>query len=351
MGDIKLSICIATLNRGPFIGETLESIVQQATDQVEIVVLDGGSSDDTEEIVLAWRQQFPRLSYCRQQTNGGVDQDFARAVELARGEYCWLFSDDDILKQGAIGAVLNAIRGAYDLVIVNAEIRNADLSEVLQSRRLNLAANRTYAPEESDRLLADAGDYLSFIGCVVIKRQLWISREKEKYFGSCFVHVGVIFQSRLSEGAHIIAEPFIAIRFGNAMWLGKFFEIWMFKWPRLIWSFTQYPDSVKVHVCAKEPWRKMRTLLLFRAIGSYTDGIYQKWLAKRIDSWWVRMVARAIALCPGFLANLFAIVYYRLFCRRPGRLLVILNLQNSPFHFRKKPRKRSGELVPPISSV
>ncbi len=40
----RLTICIPTLNRGSFIGATLESIVSQATDEVEILVMDGGSN-------------------------------------------------------------------------------------------------------------------------------------------------------------------------------------------------------------------------------------------------------------------------------------------------------------------
>ena len=42
-----LSICIATYNRADFIGETLDSIIRQLTDEVEIVVVDGASTDAT----------------------------------------------------------------------------------------------------------------------------------------------------------------------------------------------------------------------------------------------------------------------------------------------------------------
>jgi predicted GTPase len=42
LSDIRLSVCIPTYNFGRFIGETIDSIVRQATEEVEIVVLDGG---------------------------------------------------------------------------------------------------------------------------------------------------------------------------------------------------------------------------------------------------------------------------------------------------------------------
>src|SRR6266403_391920 len=197
MHKIKLSVCIATLNRGNLIGVTFESIIGQVTEQVEIVVLDGGSTDNTGEVVRRYQAAFPRLRYFPQSVNMGVDQDFAKAVDLSQGEYCWLFSDDDLMKPGAIQAVLDAIKGQYGLIIANAEVRNADLAKELELQRLPLSADRVYRSDESHQLLADVGDYLTFIGGVIIKRQLWNAREKQKYFGSFFVHAGVIFQSPL----------------------------------------------------------------------------------------------------------------------------------------------------------
>ena len=72
MSAPRLSICIATLNRGAFIGETLESIVSQAANEVEIVVVDGASTDNTEDIVRSYAARFPRLRYLRLENKGGV---------------------------------------------------------------------------------------------------------------------------------------------------------------------------------------------------------------------------------------------------------------------------------------
>jgi abequosyltransferase len=293
-------------------------------------VLDGGSTDNTEEIIRRFQERFPRLRYFRQASKMGLDHDFAEAVRLASGEYCWLFSDDDVLKSGAIQTVLGAMEGQYALIIANAEIRNADLSRVLEPRKLLLTADRRYRPDESDRLLADCGRYLSFIGCVVIKKEVWDAREKQKYFGSYFMHVGVIFQSLLPQDALAIAEPLISIRYGNAMWFSKYFEIWMFKWPGVIWSFTQYPDSVKAKVCPKEPWRNIARLLVHRAKGAYTTSSYAEWLEPRLTSSWTRVISKAVAHFPGRIANFLGYVYYSVFSRNSARLLLIVDMVNSP---------------------
>jgi glycosyltransferase involved in cell wall biosynthesis len=345
--NIKLSICIATRNRAKFIGATLESILVQATDDVEIVVLDGASTDNTEEVVRRYQARFAKLRYVRQDTNLGIDRDFARAVDLARGDYCWLFCDDDLFKPDAIQAVLEAIELDYALIVADSEIRNADLSRLLQYKKVQLTTNRVYKSNENDLLLADAGDYLSFIGGVIIKRRLWTEREKEPYFDSYFIHVGVIFQKPLPGDALVLAEPLVLIRYANASWLGKYFEIWMFKWPNLIWSFTDLSDSLKRRVCLKEPWRSPKKLLHLRAKGLYTEKEYAELLKPRLGSRWARFVSKTIAHFPGRLANLLAFLYYSIFCRASGRLLVLLDLENSPFCFWKlPPRRRSSAKVP-----
>ena len=212
----KLSICIATLNRGAFIGQTLESIVSQVTDEVEIVIVDGASTDNTPEVVASFAARFPRLNYIRLPQKGGVDRDYDRTVVAAQGEYCWLMSDDDLLKPGALAAVLAVVAQGYSLIVVNAEVRGPDLVEMVEPSRLTLTADRIYPPAAAEQLLADTATYMSFIGSVVIRRDAWLSRERERYFGLEFIHMGVIHQAPLPGAALALAPPWIIIRHGNA---------------------------------------------------------------------------------------------------------------------------------------
>jgi len=332
MSDLKLSICIATLNRAALIGVTLDSIISQATDDVEIVVVDGASTDNTKEVIRLYQQRFPRLRYYRLDAKGGVDQDYCKAVELAQGEYCWLFSDDDILKPGAIQAVLRETRRNYGLIIVNAEVRNADLSGILKKTRLQIEADHVYHPADRVRLFIDIADYLSYIGCIVIKRKVWNMREKERYFGTVFVHVGVIFQSPLPEDTLVIVEPLISIRYGNALWTPKSFEISLFKWPELIWSFADYPESVKQQVCVRNPWQRLWTLLVYRARGAFSIREYQTWIEPQlVSSWWFKFAAQIIARLSGFGLN--AIISFYAYVRQ--RSLLLVDLQSSPFYYRR----------------
>ncbi|WP_298930586.1 glycosyltransferase [uncultured Ramlibacter sp.] len=278
---MKLSMCIATFNRAGFIGQTLDSILPQLTSEVELVVVDGASTDGTADVVAAYRSQYPSLVYHREKENSGFDRDVDKAVTYARGQYCWLMSDDDILADDAIATVLKSLADGPALVVVNAEVRSKDLSKCLKERQLNVGADQEFAAEEQANLFAVTTNYLSFFGAVVIQRDRWLARERAPYFGSMFIHVGVIFQSPSIGRAKLIARPLIKIRYANAMWTARAFEIWAAKWPRLIWSFDQFSTTSRAGVTQRYPATSLKLLLHYRALGAYGPGEYRSLLAGR----------------------------------------------------------------------
>lgn len=340
---MRLSICIATYNRCEFIGETLDSILPQLTDGVELLVVDGASTDQTEAVLTAYQAREPRLRYVRLPAKGGVDQDYDKTVSLAAGDYCWLFSDDDLLKPGAVAEVLRRIEAAPSLVIVNAEARSADLSALQQERVHPEIDDVRYAPEDNERLFVDAATYLRFIGGVVIQRSVWLARARERYYGSAFIHVGVIFQAPLPGDAIVIAKPWIIIRYGNASWTGRAFEIWMIQWPRLVWSFEQFSSASRRAITRREPWRSPMTLFLNRAVAAYSVRIYrdkyERLLARRRERW----LAEAIARIPGPLANFLADVLFKFF--RPADKLFRVNLRQNAHDYRRWLATRFGRRV------
>lgn len=327
-----LTIAISTRNRADFIERTLDSILAQLPANAELLILDGASNDRTPEVARAYQARHPSVRYVRLDTNGGVDRDYDRAVELSSGEYCWLMTDDDLLLEGAVDAVLAAISGKPSLVVVNAEVRNADLTKVVEERRLAFTSDRVYAGAELDRMFSEVAHYLSFIGCVVIRKSIWMSREREPYFGSLFVHMGVIFQQPFPHSVVVLARPLIAIRYGNAQWRGRQFEIWMFKWPGLVWSFPLISAEAKSAVIQREPWRKAAKLLLFRARGAYSRCEYTTWIRPRARSLAERLRLAGVLLVPGPVANALGLVYTS-FKKDPGMLRI--ELQDSRYHYRR----------------
>lgn len=336
-----LSICIPTLNRGSVIGETLATIVRQADPaEVELVIVDGGSTDDTAAVVAGFQRDFPSLRYVRanaaeeaagapKPSNAGFDRDCSLAVELARGSYCWLLSDDDLLKEGAVARVLAAIREGWALVVVNAEVRNADFSAVVTPSQLSFTEDRAYEPtrEGRNRFMAEVGPYLSFLGGVVIRRDEWMSRDRERYFGSGFVHVGVIFQRPFTAPVCAIGEPLVMIRYGTGAWGSRGFEIWAVRWAELIWSFADYDAAAKGAVTRERPWGRPSILLLYRAKGWYSTKEYRAFVRPRLTSARDRLVAGAIARLPARATNRLMAAYLR--HRRPELRVALADVENA----------------------
>jgi len=341
MTQFKLSVCIATRNRADFIGETLRSIADQAPDDVEIVVLDGASTDSTPSVIAQVQAGFPRLRYVRQEKNGGVDRDYDAAVRHAEGEYCWLMSDDDVLKPDAVRKVLDAVAKGYSLVVVNAELCNLDLTELIDASRLQFDADRIYEAGEFDRLFDETSAYLGYIGAVVIRRDLWMAREREPYFGSYFIHEGVIFQRPLPGPSLAIAEPLISVRFGNTQWRPREFEIRMIRWPDLVSSFSAVSEDVRRRQYPAMPWRSLKSLFFYRAKGTYDLGDYRRWVRPRVHKLRDRARAFAVACFPGPLANLVGLVY----CRLPYRdsNVHLLDMKASRFFYRNWFKKAPGQ--------
>jgi len=326
------------MNRGPFIGDTLDSILSQAGDETEVVILDGASTDNTREVVEHYSRNHKNIKYVYQDKACGVDRDFSHTVELASGKYCWMMCDDDFLKPGAIKTVLEHIKDDYGLILVNSEVRDPQMGAVIHEKILDISEDGAYEPKDNQAFFVDNANYLSFIGCVVIKKEIWDRRDKEPFFGTEFVHVGVIFQKLLQENILVVSTPYIAIRAGNAQWTPKGFDIWFYKWPRLIWSFDGYPEEAKAKICHKEPYRKVISLLHARAQGALTREVLQNFRSKNNLDVSETKLMDFISVLPGTLINCMGMLYFK-FVNKSG--LGLFYLKNSKCYYKNILNKKS----------
>lgn len=87
-----VSVIVPTYNYGRFLPDALRSIEAQGVRDLEIVVVDDGSTDDTPEILAHWQDR--RLVAVRQ-PNAGISAARAAGLRLARGRFiAWLDADD-----------------------------------------------------------------------------------------------------------------------------------------------------------------------------------------------------------------------------------------------------------------
>lgn len=105
MNEIKLSICVPTYNRGEILKKTLEGITSQNLDNIEIVISDNASEDETLKIVSDF--QSLGVKYFRNNQNYGAVYNIIKALELGSGEYVVLSSDEDIPALNNIISILD----------------------------------------------------------------------------------------------------------------------------------------------------------------------------------------------------------------------------------------------------
>lgn len=97
-----LSVLVAACNVASYIEATIRSVLSQADADVELLVVDDASSDDTAARVARLATVDPRVRLLRNARNQGVARTRARLVGAARGDYAWFVDGDDLLAPGAI---------------------------------------------------------------------------------------------------------------------------------------------------------------------------------------------------------------------------------------------------------
>lgn len=227
---VKLSICIPTYNFGKFIVQTLESIIIQLKDNMEIVVLDGGSTDNTEEICLQFQKKFPQIRYIRQATRNGIGRDLDTCVASARGEYCWLFSADDTMEAGAIDKVLPFLDGTSDVCLCSFYIYDFYLKNKINKARIldfQVPTKKDLSVKESRREYFSRAQstyaFFDFLSINIIKRERWaVSTISSSFNDSWWIHTARIF-SMLTKSLTVqyLPLPLVRYRSDNDSFLTK----------------------------------------------------------------------------------------------------------------------------------
>jgi glycosyltransferase involved in cell wall biosynthesis len=100
MNEPNFSICIPNFNYGKYIGETIQSVLDQTYRNFEIVVVDNASTDDSVKVVESFGSD--RIRLYRNRLNVGFAPNLQRATERARNDFIILLSSDDLMNKDAL---------------------------------------------------------------------------------------------------------------------------------------------------------------------------------------------------------------------------------------------------------
>lgn len=119
-----LSICIPTYYQPKEVERVLDTLVEQYTSNIEIIIHDGCNNDTTLSVIEKYVDKLPIL-YVRK-NNRHIDAALFELIELAKGEYIWWFGDDDFC-EGALVEVTKIVGlGEYAFIFANPIMAGTD---------------------------------------------------------------------------------------------------------------------------------------------------------------------------------------------------------------------------------
>jgi len=118
-----ISIGIPTYNRSKGVRKTLASIWAQKYQNLEVIISDNCSSDDTKNVIQSIGLDHPELKYYRQDSNIGLVKNFDFVLRKATGKYFMWVADDDTLESGVILKYVSFLEDNPDYSLVSGEIK------------------------------------------------------------------------------------------------------------------------------------------------------------------------------------------------------------------------------------
>lgn len=147
---MKLSVVVCTYNYGHLLPDALRSLAAQTVPDFELVIVDDGSTDNTEEVAEQFRPRFQDFRYLKKTHTGPADSRNA-GVRTARGTYIAFLDADDLWSPhyvSQIGQVLSTHPQA-DLVLCEAIIvrsKNGMITEAALHRELPPLCGAVHSP-------------------------------------------------------------------------------------------------------------------------------------------------------------------------------------------------------------
>jgi glycosyltransferase involved in cell wall biosynthesis len=167
MNDL-VSVVMATYNGEKFLRLQIESILNQSYSNLEVIVVDDGSTDSTLLILQEYANQDSRIKIYPTEKNMGLVANFERGLKLATGEYIALSDQDDVFRKDKIELLVGALvaNPERDLVVSDLALIDGEGSVISESmwayQKLHPVAGKPF-----ERLI-----YANFLtGCAMMFRR------------------------------------------------------------------------------------------------------------------------------------------------------------------------------------
>ena len=174
--DIKVSIIIPAYNVEKYIEECLDSAIGQTLKEIEIIVVNDGSVDNTKRIIEGYADRDERIIIVNQE-NKGLSATRNKGASLAEGEYIYFFDSDDFISPNAMETLYNnAVKNNLDIVAgkhIEFNDKEIKFSEIKNKEEYASVKDNTCIQFDTRKYISVNKYYGVVVWKYMIKREFW----------------------------------------------------------------------------------------------------------------------------------------------------------------------------------
>lgn len=163
----KVSIIIPVYNAEKYIEKCLSSVVNQTLKEIEIIVINDGSTDNSQDIINKYKENYPELIKAKTIENVGVAKARNKGLEMAEGKYVGFVDSDDYIEETMYEKLYNKAQEENADIVVSAYYKNKK-DEILEHKKGNLEQYNKSIKENPNIFL----DTVPYLWNKIFKREL-----------------------------------------------------------------------------------------------------------------------------------------------------------------------------------
>lgn len=137
---IKVSVIVPVYNVEKHIEKCIKTLINQKFKNYEIIIVNDGSPDNSQEIIDIYYKMYPNLIVPIKKKNGGLSSARNLGIEKSKGEYIMFVDSDDYVTDDYISALYNeAIKTKSDIVVGDFYIKSGNKETVFNGVDLNMS--------------------------------------------------------------------------------------------------------------------------------------------------------------------------------------------------------------------
>jgi glycosyltransferase involved in cell wall biosynthesis len=274
---MKISLCIPQYNRIKFLLYNLQEIAKQPYDNIEIVISDDCSKDNTKEAIEAIKADYKYpITYFRQSTNQGYDRNLRTSIELAQGDYVILLGNDDTINPDYdLGQLVKFLESNHYPDVGYTSFIEAD------TNKLEPRAAATAIIGSGPEVAFTHYSRFSFVGGIIFRRSTYMKYNTPKFDGSVYTQIyhssliiasgGILF----SIAEPVVVKDILPLEQNRASYTDKIAR----KWSDYKRANGGLPTVIRVSITAFEDAGVLNQKIIY--------GIFRKIYGSTLPYWMV----------------------------------------------------------------